>query len=72
MTIVKVFAFGMLRANAYLPTRTTAYLPDYTCQCTCCSTSEVGVHVYTILDEDGHSIRLPGSECQSVAFSSRR
>jgi len=30
------------------------------------------VHVYTILDEDGHSIRIPDGECQSVAFSSRR
>jgi len=69
-TSVKAFAFGTLRANAYLPTRTTAYHLDYACQCTCRSQSEAGVHVYTILDEDGHSIRIPDGECQSVAFSS--
>jgi len=68
---VKAFAFGTLCANAYLPTRTTAYLPDYTCQCTCRSQREAGVHVHTILDKDGHHIRLLGGECQSVAFSSR-
>jgi len=72
MTSVKAFAFGTLRANAYLPTCTTAYHPDYAGQCTRRSQREAGVRVHTILDEDGRHIRLPGSECQSVAFSSRR